>query len=154
MKKYANVNEAFRSLERSKKIVVSLSNDYPYDYQNFGRTILWHLYNICEAALYVCCAHDATVSGTITFPSLKELPKFNKIPTMDIPRDIREAAKKASEYSKPDLENGIDPLELYDAIQAINTFLEWICANTRVEEIKFDLEDLLRNDIFHRIFAL
>ena len=151
MKRFNDVNDAIRSLKRSVDIIDSLPN---HDYQKFGRSFLWHLYNICEAALYVCCAHDASISGTITFPSLKELPKFNKIPEIDIPRDVRNAAKTINKYSKPDLENDIDPLELYDAAQAIRTFLKWIFENTKVDEIRYILERLLELDILNRIFAL
>ncbi len=151
MKRFNDVNDAMRSLERSRKIINSLPE---YDYIKYGRIFLWHLYNICEAALYVCCAHDASLSGTITFPSLRELPKFNKIPEMDIPRDVRNAAKTVDKYSKPDLENDIDPMELNDATEAIRIFFKWICENTRVDEIRHILENILELDILNRIFAL
>jgi len=151
MKRFTDVNEAIDSLKRSEKMLNSLPM---YDLERIGRVFLWHLYNICEAALYVCCAHDASNSGTITFPSLKELPKFNKIPSMDIPRDVRTAAKKACEYSKPDLENDIDPIEFYDAIQTMKAILKWICENTRVLDIKHILESVLELDVLNRIFAL
>ena len=151
MKRFTDVDEARDSLKRSMTILKSLPED---DYKRLGRVFIWHLYNICEAALYICCANDASASGTITFPSLKDLPKFNRIPAMDIPEDVRESAKKISKYSKPDLENDIDPIELYEVAEAIRTFIRWVCENTRVDEIRYKLEDILRMDVLNRIFAL
>ncbi len=151
MKRFKDVDDAIRSLKRSEEIVRTLAND---NYERDGRLILWHLYNICEATLYICCAHDARNSGTISFPQVKELPKFNRIPEMDIPHDVRRAAKKISDYSKPDLENDIDRMELYDAIQAVKLFLEWIRENTRVEEIRYELEGILNWPLFNRLIAL
>ena len=151
MKRFKDVDDAIRSLVRSEGIIKTLADD---DYEIYGRLILWHMYNICEAALYICCVHDASHSGTISFPELNDLSKFNRIPEMDIPRDVRVAAKKISSYSKTDLEHDIDRIELYEAIQAVKLFLEWIRDNTRVEEIRHELERILNWNIFNRPIAI
>ena len=157
MKRFKDANDAMKSIRRSIKIIDFIERSvgqFSDHYKRLGRTVLWHLYNICEAALYVCCANDARTSGTITFPSLRDLPRFNSIPEMDIPFDIRNASKTANKYSIPDLENDINQNEFFDAIQAMKAVLTWICENTRVEDIRFALDDILRNPLFNTDFAL
>ena len=143
MKRFSDVNDAMGSFERSEEILRSLPKYDMQDLERFGKVLSWHLYNICEAVLYVCCAHDASSDGTISFPELKDLPTFHKIPAMEIPDEVRKAAKRISKYSKPDLEKDMDLDELKDFLQAVNVFLGWDYKNLRVDEIRFPVERII-----------
>ena len=116
------------------------------DYSSIGQLIISYFEEMCEAILWIACEADSSLNGTLRWPAFNEIPKYHT-PNMDIPREVRSAAKNLSGYNgKFDLKDELSIDDLRSLFANIMDFANWIAAGEESQG-RDDIADLAR-DIF------
>lgn len=133
--KYFDKVEAAAALERSinniEKLLSWTEGDLsdPDNAEAVGVSFADHLYDACEAALYIVCDALAVPDGTVPYLSLKDLFKEGHV--IGAPADVRCAADSVVHLRKEYHKNGMFPDALGMFAAAASLFLDWICRKLR-----------------------
>lgn len=136
--KYKNVMEATEALESSVRSIDTLHDLTEGKIFNtdvakaMGVSFADHLYDACEALLYLLCDSLATPDGTVPYLGVKDLFKEGNI--IGAPAGVRCAANAVEGIRKDYHRNGISLDGLMVFIAAASNLIDWICS-------KLDLND-------------
>lgn len=89
----------------------------------FGKSLIHHVYSLCEVILHYVCCEKATIDGTEDWPRLKDLLK--KGACVDAPPKVRVASSVMEKIKKDCDKRFVVPEDIEAFFYAADIFLKW-----------------------------
>ena len=137
-KPFFNTEDAFADIERLRRSIDVIKHSGNLDINNpdvvcaIGKSLMQHVYDLCEIILHFVCCKKAELNGLADWPRIKDLPKSGDC--VDAPGDVRIAASAMKDIKRECDKTFAAPDELRSFFFAVWVFVKWAKAVLRDSE--------------------
>lgn len=149
-KPFFNSEKAHEDIERLRNSIDVIKHSGNLDINNsdvvcaIGKSLMQHVYDLCEIILHFVCCKKAESNGLADWPRIKDLPKSGEC--VDAPVDVRIAASAMKDIKKECDKTFVTPGELRAFFFAVWAFVMWaedVLGNSEGVDAARYLEDLI-----------